>query len=367
MRAVYLDSKIRGAIEQLTSYFTEGVFDKSKTNVIFKYYIESFSFYKKKLDEVGINYTYYKKINDLDLTPYEVVFYLFNAQSNCRVASYRNAKHIFVTHGESNKLASIKPIIRIYDYVVCAGDAGVHRYIENKIFTPYDEQTNRIVKLGDTFIGKSRFEKSEYKQNAYILYAPTWEGGVASEDYSSLSADLNSFKTIAKFAKSNNIKNIVIQPHPNTGHRDKKYKEYLEKGIKFLKDSFLNIEYINKVNNKNFFVNFIKKERKENYREERYLTYRAFIDISAMETQLLNECIPMNIFINSTKNTIVKKQFLKDYYEVISIEKTNKEIKTINSIESIRDFYISYSFDKLIYMTKSQRIDWLVEFTREHS
>ncbi len=366
MRAIYIDNKIKGAIKQLINYFIEGVFDKKNTKVIFKYYKESFEFYKKELEKHSISYIYYKNINSLDLSGYKVIFYLFNAQSNCRIVNFRDAKHIFVTHGESNKLASIKPIIRIYDYIVCAGDAGIHRYIENGIFTHYDAQTNRIIKLGDTFIGKSRYKKAEDKKNSYLLYAPTWEGGIVSESYSSLSADLNSFKIIKEFAKANDIENIVIQAHPNTGHRDKKFNEYLENGIKLLKDNFLKVESVNtKIDKKNFFTTFLKKEKDININEKTYPIYRAFIDVSAMETQLLNENIDTNIFINNMQNAIVKNQLLEKYYETISIKELDKKPKVVNYLENIKDYYIGYSFEKLKDMTKNQRVEWLVEFTKE--
>ncbi|EAK7325512.1 hypothetical protein E8O55_09605, partial [Campylobacter coli] len=356
--------KIKGAINQLINYFIEGVFDCNNTKVIFKYYKESFLYYKRQLKKYKINHEYFFSVNKLDMSSYKVVFYLFNAQSNCRILTYRNAKHIFITHGESNKLASIKPIIRIYDYVVCAGDAGVSRYLENGIFSRYDVENHRIIKMGDTFIGKSVFKKISDKKNAYILYAPTWEGGIKSEQYSSLSEDLYAFKTIQKYAQKSDIKKIIIQAHPNTGHRDKKYRKYLNQGIKFLKSYNLEVENMGIYNHKTSFLNkfFLKRSSKDIYP-----IYQAFVDISAMEIQLLNEYIPTFIFINKTKNAIVDKQILKDYYAKIAIQSDAVKVENFEGLEQIKNFYIGYSFDELKIMPKNKRVDWLVDFVSKES
>ena len=356
MRAIYLDNKIKGAIKQLVRYFIDGVFDKNKTVVVFKYYQKSYLFYKRELEKNNIKYQCFVSINKLDLSQYRVVFYLFNAQSNCRALTFRNAKHIFVTHGESNKLASIKPIIRIYDYIVCAGNIGVSRYLENEIFTTYDIETHRIIKMGNTFIGEHIYKSSLNKENAYILYAPTWEGGVPSEQYSSLSADLSSFKLIAKYAKEENINNIVLQPHPNTGHRDKRYKKYLKDGIAYLRQNALIVELINNQSDNSFISKFFAKKHKDSY-----LIYRAFVDISAMEIQLLDSNISMNIFINSTQNAIIDHTVLNEYYDKIKISNNQTHVQTAQ-ISPIKDLYISYSFDELKNMSKMQRVDWLVDF-----
>ncbi|EEY3095635.1 hypothetical protein HF237_000716 [Campylobacter coli] len=358
MRAIYIDNKVKGAIQQLINYFIEGVFDRSNTKVIFKYHKETFLFYLQELRKYKISYEYYFNIRSINVKDYEVVFYLFNAQSNCSIVACRDAKHIFVTHGESNKVASIKPIIRIYDYIICAGDMGVERYLQNKIFNAQDIQTNRVIKMGDTFIGKSCYIKSKNKQNAYILYAPTWEGGVSGEQYSSLSEDLYAFKVILKFAQAQNINQIIIQPHPNTGHRDKRYKTYLKEGIKLLKKHSMRVKVLGLYGGSKIL--FWRKNQKE--QDSAYPIFRAFVDISAMEIQLLNENIPMNIFINECKNAIVLNPLLQPYYNDISLKKGEYMPKVVNYLDKIKDLYINYSFEEVKSMPKHKRIDWLVDF-----
>ncbi|EOH9709587.1 hypothetical protein ACME5J_001753, partial [Campylobacter coli] len=98
-----------------------------------------------------------------------------------------------------------------------------------------------------------------------------------------------------------------------------------------------------------------------------YPIYQAFVDISAMEIQLLNEYIPTFIFINKTKNAIVDKQILKDYYDKITIQSDVIQTESVKELEQIKDFYIGYSFDELKSMTKNKRVDWLVDFVSKEN
>lgn len=359
MSAIYIDSKVKGVIRQLISYFKEGVFSRDNTEVVFKSHRESFLYYKRELERYEIPHRYFLNINRLDMSKYKVVFYLFNAQSNCRILTFRNAKHIFVTHGESNKLASIKPIIRIYDYIICAGDVGVRRYLQHKIFTQDDVCRYRVLKMGDTFIGGNPYKRAYQKEGAYILYAPTWEGGIKAEQYSSLSADLYAFKKIAQYAKISGLEKVLIQPHPNIGHRDKKYRQYLEQGISLLRKNALQVNILG-YKHKGFLAQLFNREAVK-ATETTYHIYRAFVDVSAMEIQLLNKLIQTNIFINQAENAILKDFLLQDYYNQITI-KENGDFGLVENLEQIRDFYISYSFEELKDMPKHKRIDWLVNF-----
>ncbi|HFC9748100.1 TPA: hypothetical protein ACF0WE_005095, partial [Escherichia coli] len=153
------------------------------------------------------------KNSDLVFNNGKIVFYLFNAQSNCRIVANRNLIHVFVTHGESHKLASVKPIIRIYDYVVTSGDVGIDRYLKSGIFTPFDIRNGKVIKLGNTFIGHNYFQFDVNSRSA--VYAPTWEGGIPEENYSSINNETT--HKIIKFCKIKKINILYIQAHPNIG------------------------------------------------------------------------------------------------------------------------------------------------------
>ncbi|EAK2877553.1 hypothetical protein CYB77_08745, partial [Campylobacter coli] len=141
-------------------------------------------------------------------------------------------------------------------------------------------------------------------------------------------------------------------------------RKYLNQGIKFLKSYNLEVENIGIYNHKISFLNkfFLKRSSKDIYP-----IYQAFVDISAMEIQLLNEYIPIFIFINKTKNAIVNKQILKDYYDKITIQSDVIQTESVKELEQIKDFYIGYSFDELKSMTKNKRVDWLVDFVSKEN
>ena len=159
-----------------------------------------------------------------------------------------------------------------------------------------------------------------------------------------------------QYAKINGLRKVIIQPHPNIGYRDKKYRKYLELGISFLRKNALQVDILGYKCN-----GFLTKLLNKQVIETTYQIYRAFVDVSAMEIQLLNQLIPTNIFINQTKNAIVKDPCLQDYYRQIAV-KENGDFGFVENFDQIKDFYIDYSFEELKDMPKHKRIDWLVNF-----
>jgi hypothetical protein len=311
---IYIDSKIDGTFAMLIQYFEDGIFDKNRYTVLLKYYKTSKK-HKKLLEKNYIRCTSIHRWSDLpDLTS-QTIFYLFNAQSNCRLVSYREAKHIFIGHGESNKLASAKPIFRIYDYIAVAGDASIDRFLEQEIFNECDVQHGKFLKVGAQFIGKAKYHYDEHIKT--ILYAPTWEGGIEEENYSSITRSLKSFHFISKYMKKYAYTSIVIQPHPNIGHRDKTYISTLIKGILFLKKEgfFVSLRPIKT----SLFYNLVLKFIAPMNKEEDVAISQAFCDVSAMEIQLLNKGIPTFVFFNDTKNLLPDKVLTDKYYKNIGI------------------------------------------------
>ncbi len=187
---LYLDTKIRGTYTIILNYFKSNILDKNKIIILHKTYASNKK-YMKLFIEHNIQVVPIKKWNDIPTLSGQTVIYMFNAQSNCRMVAYREAKHIFIGHGESNKLSSAKPIFRIYDSIAVAGEANIERFKQQNIFNECDEKNNKFIKVGNTFIGDIPYR---YNQNSQtLLYAPTWEGGIKEENYSSIDKKLKSF------------------------------------------------------------------------------------------------------------------------------------------------------------------------------
>ncbi|HCD2583460.1 TPA: hypothetical protein NBL25_004833, partial [Escherichia coli] len=105
---LYIDTEIEGALEQLIRYFQAQVFNvEDCISVYCKYYKEIEKKFTEKFNKHNISFKFIKKNSDLVFNNGKIVFYLFNAQSNCRIVANRNLIHVFVTHGESHKLASV--------------------------------------------------------------------------------------------------------------------------------------------------------------------------------------------------------------------------------------------------------------------
>lgn len=358
---LYLDSKIIGTAKQIISFFEYGIFSTQKTIVLIKKYKHNSS---KKIAKIfkknQINYCFIKT-NDIDNLEKGIVFYPFNAQSNCRAVANRNLIHIFITHGESNKVASVKPILRIYDYIITAGQAGIDRLLSNNIFTQNDVDMGRIIRMGDTFIGRTGLSPKGQGKQA-IFYAPTWEGGTESENYSSLSYVNQISDILITTSKKMNINDIVIKPHPNTGHRLKKYINYLIILIKILNKHQINtIIYL-----PHFKISFYQKWKlkgsniclKNSLKE--YSAEIAFCDISAIETQLLNENTIYHIFIK--KNHINNHLFQnnKFYFENIVFKLTEtKYLKKLQltDYQNLKRYMIDNSLEKI---NTYQRIETLI-------
>jgi len=357
---IYIDTKIRGAVLQLISYFDDKVFDESFI-VIFKLYRTNKRFLKllKKHNIQVISFSTYRQLQNLKNS---IVFYLFNAQSNCRIVAYREAKHIFVTHGESNKIPSVKPILRIYDYVSIGGLAGIDRLLENKIFTKCDVQNHKLIKMGNTFIGNLKFHYN--KNSKALLYAPTWEGGIKEENYSSLSLELNSFKLLQKYAEENDIDTIILQIHPNIGHRDKRYLYYLYKGIEYLLQNRIKI-FIKDVDSMLFNIIFFRYKKLFIDKDNIFDIKIAFCDVSAIEVQLLEKDIPYYIFFNNIQNSMPTKDILEKYYKNIGIY--NFKINDFNNelYKQAKSYYLSYENMDLYNKDYKTKIEWLINTINE--
>ncbi len=358
---IYLDNKAKGALFQTLKYYKQGVFN-SNVLLIYRRRLRIVWHYWRILSKTTIPFLSFFKYKTLPSMKKKIVLYPFNALSNCRIATERDATHVFVTHGESHKATSIKPIIRIYDYVIVAGDAGIDRFLKHRIFDNCDIAKHKLIRMGDTFIGEAPYNLE--KSSSTLLYAPTWEGGLKKECYTSISEDLNSFKLIAQYCKQNHYTHIIIQPHPNTGYRDPRYLYYLYKGIDYLQKNNTQVILRNWTHSLVHKILFRKIQIID--AEPNYPIACAFCDISAIEVQLLNKDIPTFVFFTNAKNAMPDIPLLKQYYTNVGIYNGMSHFKIDPELQKkIKDYYISYE-DGLSNIHISNRLEWLKNYI-EHN
>lgn len=359
---IYIDTKILGAIKQLMGYFDSGVFNSNACIAVYvKYYKENNDIISKIFNDNGIPYKFIRSYSDIKFEDRKVVFYLFNAQSNCRMVAFRNVSHVFITHGESNKKSSVKPIVRIYDHVITSGQVGVDRYLKAGLFTKLDIEEDRIIRLGNTFIGQNNYHYD--KDSHTLLYAPTWEGGVPDENFSSIKNDI--YSLLLKAVKDKGIKKLVIQTHPNLGHRDKNYKKSLKLLLSNLvKHKFSVLVVKNKISVKDKVQAFYCGFKYISSIKETSVSH-AITDISAMEVQLLVKNIPTTVLANKEdyKDLVIPRK-MNDYYSntMVFLDKKDNNSICFYTPESIISYVESYQENSLKNLTLSKRVEWLCEY-----
>lgn len=362
---IYIDTKILGAVEQLLGYFKSNVFNNNACIAIYiKYYKENYKVVSKLFKEHNIKYKFIKKYSDISFEDGKTVFYLFNAQSNCRMVAFRNVSHVFITHGESNKKSSVKPIVRIYDHVVTSGQVGIDRYLKAGIFTKSDIEDNRVIRLGNTFVGQNNYS---YDENSHtLLYAPTWEGGVPDENFSSITDNID--KLLLRIAKDTHIKKIVIQLHPNLGHRDKSYIMLIDNLLsKIIKSSIKVLIVKNKVS--------AREKLRSIYTGFRYISpnkkidvSHAIADISAMEVQLLVRDIPTLIVVNKYRyEDLVIPNKMRSYYfnSMIYLDSTYNKPIQFPEPKAIISYIQSYQETSIKDLSFSERVEWLCYYVQK--
>lgn len=358
---IYLDTKIIGAVKQTITFFEHGVFPRENTIILVKKYKhKSAKIIERALNKASLNY-HFVNAAYLDALKEGVIFYPFNAQSNCRAVANRNLTHIFITHGESNKITSVKPIVRIYDHVITAGNAGIDRLIAHKIFSQYDVEAGRIIPMGDTFIGKTGLDHTG-KGIPAIFYVPTWEGGIEQENYSSLSYVGQVTNTLHLLSKHYQINEIVIRPHPNTGHRLQNYHQFLMDIVKTLLHKGLKVT-LYKPHVGLTFSQAWKLRRNGGTLTSDLSKFYAIIglcDISAIESQLLNENIFYYLFCSKAQKEYLISLKNSQYYKTNTLtfgEKLYFHHISKDDFYQLRNYMIEQNY---LNIPLNQRIEQLL-------
>ncbi|MEU9010853.1 hypothetical protein AB0D12_13930 [Streptomyces sp. NPDC048479] len=156
---------------------------------------------------------------NLDLSMVRVTLYPANVGKNIHMLRVPTMKHVFIGHGDSDKLASVNPFSKVYDEVWTAGRAGRDRYALADVGVRDDD----IVEVGrpqlapiETWTGTPKNDMPT------ILYAPTWEGWDDNPGNTSLL--LAGENIVRRLLEAEKPVRVIYKPHPFTGIRNKKAK-----------------------------------------------------------------------------------------------------------------------------------------------
>ena len=148
----------------------------------------------------------------LDFGPARVALYPANTGKNIHMLRNPMIKHVFIGHGDSDKIASINPYSKVYDEVWTAGRAGRDRYDAAQVGVRTDE----VVEVGRPQLDGARTDTAPNALRT-VLYAPTWEGW--TDDPGNTSLTPAGPTLVRKLLQAEPAVRVLYKPHPFTGTR----------------------------------------------------------------------------------------------------------------------------------------------------
>ncbi|MFD3839979.1 hypothetical protein ACFWWC_27570 [Streptomyces sp. NPDC058642] len=157
---------------------------------------------------------------NMDLSNVRVALYAANVGKNIHLLRVPTMKHVFIGHGDSDKLASVNPFSKVYDEVWTAGRAGRDRYAIADVGVRDDD----IAEVGRPQLAPIRTWQGVPEgprggaADGYgptVLYAPTWEGW--DGDPGNTSIVLAGENIVKRLVTADPPVRVLYKPHPFTG------------------------------------------------------------------------------------------------------------------------------------------------------
>lgn len=147
-----------------------------------------------------------------------VVLYVNQNTRNFQMFRYGHRWHVFVNHGESDKMYMTTNQFKAYDYAFIAGDAARERL--GRVLWDYDFAT-RTREIGrpqaDHYSGALPYAPDA---RTVVLYAPTWEGDRPSAHYGSIRTH---GEALVAALLASPTHRLIYRPHPRSGVVDAEY------------------------------------------------------------------------------------------------------------------------------------------------
>jgi hypothetical protein len=153
---------------------------------------------------------------NLDLSTVRVALYAANVGKNIHMLRVPTIKHVFIGHGDSDKLASVNPYSKVYDEVWTAGRAGRDRYAIADVGVRDDD----IVEVGRPQLAPIQtWQGVPEGRIPTVLYAPTWEGWDGNPGNTSVV--LAGENIVQQLVQADPPVRVLYKPHPFTGNVSK--------------------------------------------------------------------------------------------------------------------------------------------------
>lgn len=156
---------------------------------------------------------------NMNLSTVRVCLYPANVGKNIHMLRVPTMKHVFIGHGDSDKLASVNPYSKVYDEVWTAGRAGRDRYALADVGVRDED----IVEVGRPQLAPIQsWTGTTRNPIPTVLYAPTWEGWDDNPGNTSLL--LAGENIVGRLLKADSPVRVIYKPHPFTGIRSPEAK-----------------------------------------------------------------------------------------------------------------------------------------------
>nr|WP_229662014.1 CDP-glycerol glycerophosphotransferase family protein [Agromyces bauzanensis] len=176
------------------------------------------------LDESPLPVAYVRRVVDLEQVIHDqdlhVVFYVNQNAKNFQMMRYGRRWHVFINHGESDKMYMTTNQFKAYDYALIAGDAARARL--EKVLWDYDFD-KRAIPIGrpqaDHYLDGTSLPYTPDERDV-VLYAPTWEGDRGAAAYGSITSH---GVQLVRGLLATGRHRMIYRPHPRSGIGDHAY------------------------------------------------------------------------------------------------------------------------------------------------
>jgi hypothetical protein len=152
------------------------------------------------------------RLSHLVVDSLKAAFYVQNHAANVDMLRFNKLTHIWLNHGDSDKAANYSPRHSDFDKIFVSGQQGVDRYAAHGV---------RIRPEQFAIVGRPQIERIETRDLPLpadaprtVFYAPTWQGGKPTTNYSSLRLGPRIVDALLARGVT-----VIFRPHPHT-YRD---------------------------------------------------------------------------------------------------------------------------------------------------
>ena len=151
-------------------------------------------------------------LKDMVTSSLKAAFYVQGSSTNLQFQRFQQITHVWLNHGDSDKRANFSAAHATFNKVFVAGHQGVARYAKHGV---------RMSRSQMVVVGRPQIERIKPREAALapgaprtVLYAPTWQGGKPTTNYSSLALGVEIVSALLERPAT-----VIFRPHPFT-YRD---------------------------------------------------------------------------------------------------------------------------------------------------